>query len=359
MPRAIFILRWDDTLGTILEAKYPNDIMISAEDLVKIYASHSFKEGEIRITDTKIGPVLSCFDGVHEDRLVCVVLDSTEDYESYKNSLMGVASIIFDTLETENKLPDISYLLQTLHKDIPLTKAQKLADAMSATYSKLILEYLRNNANSTSGQISLWIQESTQTSVVDIHEVLAPLAKCGLIQVERFGNSPTENVYLIRDLFFIRLPPYEALLWSKESGNKQLYKKYLKVVKKFFSWYTPDDNDERELINLLSRPSIWPILEALKKRPMPIKQLLDESGLDKSTFNIALRALRNANMIIDLEVNKITYTALLAQPEIVVFFPEYVLQIIARHYRTSSRNERVLLRHLELLGNIIEDTAIL
>ncbi len=355
MPNAIFILRWDDTLGTILEAKYPDNIQISAEDLVKIYASHTFKEPEIKLTDTNSGSILSCYDGTHDDRIVCIILDDSDSSEQYRNSLMRITSIIFDTLETEDKLPDISYLLQTLHKDLPLTKSQKLADAMSATYSKLILEYLRNNANSTSGQISLWIKENTQTTIVDIHETLAPLAKCGLIQVERFGNSPTENVYLIRDLFFVRVPPHDALHWVKENYDKKFYKAYFEVVKKFFSWYSPSDNDERELIDLLSRPSVWPIIEILKTKPIKLDDLLKESGLDKSTYNIAMRALRNANLIIDMNYNNTKYVILLSKPEIILFFPEYLLKTIARHYRSESRNERVLLRHLELLLDVIEE----
>lgn len=54
MPKGIVTVRWDDNQGTVLDAKYPEDLQLTADETMRIFTSHAMGEGKAGFMSMKL-----------------------------------------------------------------------------------------------------------------------------------------------------------------------------------------------------------------------------------------------------------------------------------------------------------------
>lgn len=118
MPVGILVIRWDNEIGPINEAFYPDNLKITANLLTQIYSSHryqSLKPGFASIS-LKNNKVVSFFSGVGEDFIsvenyvVALLLRRDEKPNDYREILKKIAAEILEKIpdgKFRKQLPDL------------------------------------------------------------------------------------------------------------------------------------------------------------------------------------------------------------------------------------------------------------
>jgi len=111
MPFGIIVVKWDERLGAVLEAKYPEHVRTTDDQIMKIYTAHAL--GEITRFLSMKGDnfnVVSYFSGIKTNHYVALLLTPEENAEDYKDGLAKIAAKIFSKIKNgkyKSKLGDL------------------------------------------------------------------------------------------------------------------------------------------------------------------------------------------------------------------------------------------------------------
>jgi len=109
MPVGILVLKWDNEVGPILMATYPENLDPPKNLQTQIYSAHrysSLKPGFSKLT-LKNNKIISFFSGLGEDHIevenyvVALLLRRDEDTNEYKDVLKKIASEILSNITNE------------------------------------------------------------------------------------------------------------------------------------------------------------------------------------------------------------------------------------------------------------------
>jgi predicted transcriptional regulator len=196
---------------------------------------------------------------------------------------------------------------------------------------------------------------------VDIREAIAPLMESGVVAVERIGKT-TENVYLLKDVFGYRAPPFESIQRAEKTKPK-LIEKYQEYVTGFFSpappnrGYNPtipvDDpnspiiEDRREISAIISNSLCYKVLQCLREEPLTVKEISNLTDLPEAVVETALWKLERDNIAIQLSREGIW--GIITNPKIENFLPEYILPTVSQKVSNKNITPEIAKRYLELL----------
>ena len=162
MPQGVITCRWDDRLGVVLEAKYPDDIVagLNDDDLLTIFSTHAMTESAgILSMRIKRFSIVSYYTGIPEDEaesqfFVALVLSDNENPNTYEESLTEIAKMIIDSIgkpgfedfyiecfDRVSKMKEISEEQRNLEKD-RLAKAEEM-------YKNIKIESMGKNLSRT------------------------------------------------------------------------------------------------------------------------------------------------------------------------------------------------------------------
>ncbi len=122
MPLGILILRWDNQIGPLLIAIYPETLKITNNLLTQIYSAHRYSSLEPGFSSLtlKNNKIVSFFSGLGENHIevenyiVALLLRRDENVNTYRNILNSIAAKILGNIENDK----YKKLIPKLYKDL-------------------------------------------------------------------------------------------------------------------------------------------------------------------------------------------------------------------------------------------------
>ena len=122
MPLGILILRWDNQIGPVLIAIYPETLKITNNLLTQIYSAHRYSSLEPGFSSLtlKNNKIVSFFSGLGdnhievENYIVALLLRRDENVNTYRNILNSIAAKILGNIENDK----YKKLIPKLYKDL-------------------------------------------------------------------------------------------------------------------------------------------------------------------------------------------------------------------------------------------------
>ncbi len=352
MPFGIIVVRWDNRLGAVLEAKYPEDIRTTEDQIMKIYTAHAMGEAAAGFMSMRLGNlnVASYYAGWEVNYYVALLLTIEENADDYEDGLAEIAANIFAKLENEQYKAELEDLYNKLTRFPTLSEEQKMGVILSDPTRLSIIERLIEEGNTTISDLEVWLKHKLDLKAIELYSFLAPLIKNGLVTTQWVEGLPSQCVFLIRDVFIARVPA-RIIVKKARSGelSAEVSSEYMDEVKNFFRDYIVTPDDTETITKILSDPDAYDILVALRESILPkgeIHKLLDKK---KSVVDSILQAMDKAGFTMDLRIEKRTHTALKTDIKVMTFFPEYLVEQIGQQYNDQIKPPRMLLWHLKAL----------
>jgi len=354
MPLGMIVVRWDNRLGAVLEARYPPQLRVTEDQIMKIYTAHAMSIGEAPagFLSLKVGDlnVASYYGGWDINYYVALLLTPEEDADAYEDGLAEVAAAIFSKLEDEAYKDELEELFNKLTRFPTLTEEQKMAVVLSDPLRKALLERLIEEGSSTLSDLEVWLKHKFNLKSVELHSLLTPLVKNGLATLRWVEGLPSQCAFLLRDVFISRVPA-RAIVRKAQAGEwgPEASSEYLDEVKSFFRDYVISPEDVEVITKVFADPDMYDVLVALREDVYTRDELVERLGKKKSEINRIVKFLRENNFVMELKIEGKKCLTLKTDAKIMTFFPEYMVDQIAVQYNEQIKPPRMLLWHLKAL----------
>ena len=355
MPIGLVIMRWDIKVSTEILAKYPDELVISEDTLMQIYAAHEYT-GEPGMVSLMVGPlnIASYYTGREKPLYIMLLLNLDEDADAYEGGLSDISRVIFQNFEDDAYLEMIPFLFQRLSTYPHLNEEQSLAISYLDNVNRLILNRLREEGVISKSELKIWLKDQYREGFFDVDAILMELIKKEIIKEASVKGMPSELIFLINDLFMIRRPPIKLLKNPSERGLPEKFvEEYSITVKKFFQKYRPSDEDNLKLLeHIIADPQVYEILKLLRISIVTknVLEKLRKKGVDD--IDGGLKKLWDNQMIhVFQDARGNEYYALLTDFHNSLMYPKYMINIIIQQYRVKSKSDAVLIEYLNVLDD--------
>ncbi|MFX0032206.1 MAG: hypothetical protein ACFE8E_06950 [Candidatus Hodarchaeota archaeon] len=355
MPIGLIIMKWDPKVGTEIITRYPEELIVSDETLMQIYAAHEYT-GEPGMISLLVGHlnIASFYTGRDKALYIISLLNLEDDPDAYEGGLSDISRIIIQNLEDNVYLDMIPFLFQRLSAYPHLNLEQTLAITYQDEVNRLIIERLREEGVVSKSELSVWLKDKYRRGFFDIDATLNELIKRELIKETSVKGMPSELIFLINDIFMLRKPPIKLLQAPEEVGLPDKYKEEYRIeVKKFFQNYRISGEDNLKSLDILTDPQTYEILKLLRIAIVTRSALekLKKKGVDD--IDGALKKIWEHKMIHTFRDERgAEYYCLLTDFQILRVYPKFILNTILHQYDVKSKSEPVLIEYLKVL----EDT---
>ncbi|MHA2184612.1 MAG: hypothetical protein ACXAAI_06375 [Promethearchaeota archaeon] len=355
MPIGLAIMRWDIKVSTEILAKYPEEVVISEETLMQIYAAHEYT-GEPGMISLFVGPlnIASYYMGREKPLYIILLLNLDEDADVFEGGLTDISRVIFQNYRDDAYLEMIPFLFQRLSTYPYLNEEQSLAITYVDDVNRLIINRLRDEGVVSKSELKIWLKDKYREGFFDVDAILMELIKKEIIKESSVKGMPSELIFLINDLFMIRRPPVELLKNPATRGLPEKFVEEYKVeVKKFFQKYAPSENDSLKILDeVIVDPQVYEILKLLRISIVTKNALekLRKKGVDD--IDAGLKKLWDNQMIHVFQDSKGNeYYTLLTDFYNSLIYPKYILNTILRQYEVKSKSNGVLIEYLNVLDD--------
>ncbi|MFW9788854.1 MAG: hypothetical protein ACFFE2_13080 [Candidatus Thorarchaeota archaeon] len=361
MPEATFVVHLDDFQGFLVKQRYPSTLTLNEKVLNLIFYEQQ-KEDKENLSLAEIeGLRIAIFSTPQYPKwMVCTILRAEEDFDLAQEGLAGSGRLILALMGEDADAVNLEEIVKAGSILEKTSEEQKLAQIFLTPSSALLLERMQSEGVEKAAKLSIWLKNQVQDEV-DLREAMAPLMNSGVVKVELVGKA-SEMVFLVKDIFGYRAPPVESV--KKASHTlPAISDRYKEFVTTFFSppppnkGYNPtlpvsDPNspilEDREKISKLLADSLnYMVLDALRPEPLSASEISLKTALPESIVKKVLWSLEAEKVVVRFEEEDIW--ALLTNPRIESFIPEYVLPRIKKKVSEKEITAQVARRHLELL----------
>ena len=361
MPEATFVVHLDDFQGFIVKQRYPSTLVLNEKVLNLIFFEQQKEEKENLSLAEIEGLRIAIFSAPEYPKwMVCTILAADEELEVVSEGLAGSGRLILALMSEDADTVNLEEIVKAGSVLEGQSEEQKLANIFLTPSSALLLERMQYEGVEKAAKLSIWLKNQVQDEV-DLREAMAPLMNTGVVKVEMVGKT-SEMVFLVKDIFGYRAPPVESVKRTAQI-MPGLAGKYNEYVAAFFSppppskGYNPtlpvsDPNspivEDREKISRLLAESLnYMVLDALRSEPLSTSEISLKTALPESIVKKVLWSLESEKVVIRFEEEDVW--ALLTNPRIESFIPEYILPIIRKKVSEKEITTQVARRHLELL----------
>ena len=357
MPRGMIVFAFDARVGTEIKTKFPTDLDITSDILMRIYSTHSFEEsaGFLSMIIGSLN-VASYFTGPETNHYVSLILTMDEDPDSFEDAITDAAREIMANLPNDRYLDLVPNIYNRLKLYPTFEEEQKIAVAYADITKRIIIDRLIEDGSATKTDLLTWIKEKTGLEFIDIDAILNSLVKLGLIKISSVKGLPSESVFLTSDVFITRAPPVAIIKKSQNEATKSpMARDYLASVKSYFKNYTPTPEDEKVISNIMAETDTYKILNLLRL------SVVNRKGLDKLSKQIedmdgALKKVWSAGLIQVLKDKQgEEFYYLKTDIRIEKFYPEYLVNKIRQAYEQKTIANPVLKEHLKHLRDMFID----
>ncbi|MFX0133710.1 MAG: DUF2341 domain-containing protein [Candidatus Hodarchaeota archaeon] len=355
IPKGLILMRWNERVGTEIVVQYPEGIEITKKTLMQIYSTHEYT-GESGVVTLMAGNsnILSYYTGPEKGYYLVLILNLDDDPDVYEDAMVDILRIIFQNLEGDSYLHIISSLFQRLSMFPNLTAEGRIAYLYQDEIKRMIITRLREEGVIIKSELMVWLKDKYKESFFDLENILTELIKMEIIKGSSIKGLPSELIFLINDIYMIRVPPIELLKNAETHGlPSQLIKRYSNEINKFFQNYRPTEEDIIKVIETITDPQVYEALRLIRTAIVTKNDLEKLKKKGVSDINLVLKQLWQANLITVLQDKTGTeYYALLSDFDLDLIFPKYLMKIIKMEYDQKSKGNNVLIEYL----NILEDT---
>ncbi|MFW9767816.1 MAG: hypothetical protein ACFFF9_15445 [Candidatus Thorarchaeota archaeon] len=363
MPEATFVVHLDDFQGFIVKQRYPKTLALNEKVLNLIFVEkqeRKEKNETLAVSEIEGLRIATYSNPQYPGWMVCTLLEPEEEVEELRGSLSGSGRLILALMSEDDEAVNLEELVKSGSVLKEKSEEQNLASIFLTPSSALLLERMQEEGVEKAAKLSIWLKNQVQDEV-DLREAMAPLMSSGIVKVELIGKT-AETVFLVKDLFGYRAPPVESVLKAKHT-HPTIEQKYRELVTQFFSppppnkGYNPtipvnDPNspilEDREKISRLIADSLnYMVLDTLRAEPLTVAGISEKTALPKSLVMKVLWSLEAEKVVLRFEEEDVW--ALLTNPRIESFVPEYVLPMVAKKVSEKEITPQVARRHLELL----------
>jgi len=362
MPIGLVLMRWDIKVSTEILAKYPEELIISDETLMQIYAAHEYT-GEPGMISLLVGPlnIASYYTGREKPLYIILLLNLDEDADAFEGGLSDISRVIFQNFEDNAYLDMIPFLFQRLSTYPNLNEEQSLAITYLDSVNRLIINRLREEGVITKSELKIWLKDKYREGFFDVDAILMELIKKEIIKETSVKGMPSELIFLINDLFMIRRPPIKLLKNPIERGLPERFvEEYDIAIRNFYQKYRPSDEDNIKILEeVIADPQIYEILKLLRISIVTknVLEKLRKKGVDD--IDGGLKKLWDNQMIHVFQDTKGNeYYALLSDFYTSLIYPKYMLNIIIQQYGVKSKSEAVLIEYLNVLDDNYRSTKL-
>ncbi|MFW9989046.1 MAG: hypothetical protein ACFFC3_10345 [Candidatus Odinarchaeota archaeon] len=355
MPIGLVIMRWDIKVSTEILAKYPEELIISDETLMQIYAAHEYT-GEPGMISLLVGPlnIASYYTGREKPLYIILLLNLDEDADAFEGGLSDISRVIFQNFSDNAYLEMIPFLYQRLSTYPNLNEEQNLAVTYLDSVNRLIINRLREEGVITKSELKIWLKDQYREGFFDVDAILTELIKKEIIKETSVKGMPSELIFLINDIFMIRRPPVNLLKNPVERGLPERFIEDYKVaVRNYFQKYQPTEEDNLKVLDeIIADPQIYEILKLLRISIVTknVLEKLRKKGVDD--IDGGLKILWDNQMIhVFQDIKGNEYYALLSDFFNSLIYPKYMLNTIIHQYGVKSKSEAVLIEYLNVLDD--------
>ena len=357
MPRGMIVFTFDARVGTEIKTKFPQDLDISSDILMRIYTTHSFEEsgGFLSMIIGSLN-VASYFTGPETNYYVSLVLTMDEDPDSYEDAMTDAAREIMANLPNDRYLDLVPNIYNRIKLYPTFEEEQKIAVAYADMTKRIIIDRLIEDGSATKTDLLTWIKEKTGLEFIDIDAILNSLVKLGLIKISSVKGLPSESVFLTSDVFITRAPPVAIIKKSQAEAEKSaMARDYLASVKSYFKNYSPTPEDEKIISNIMADTDTYKILNLLRL------SVVNRKGLEKLSKQVedmdgALKKVWSAGLIQVLKDKQgEEFYHLKTDIRIHKFYPGYLVNKIRQSYEQKNIANPVLIEHLKHLRDTYID----
>ena len=343
MPIGLIVVKWDNKIGTVLEARYPEDVVVSPDLTMKIYGAHVLGEArEAGFISMKVDSlnIASYFAGIEINYYVALLLKPTEDAAAFEDALIEVASKIFENLGEKKYVEKLPEFYKFLEKYPVLTRDQKIASVLLDPIKSFVFKTLLEYGCVTKDQLQEDIVKKLGVKTFDINAILASMVKAGLVVSEWVEGVPSEVVFLIRDFEIVRVPP----------NIKKIPANVKNAIRDFFSRYKQSPRDVAILARAITDPEIYEIIKALKAHGgMSTREISKKTEIPEDKIFNYIGWLRRNNFIIEVEESKQSKFYLISEPMVITFYPEYQIKSVIERYNEGVLPAKQVVRYLLFL----------
>lgn len=355
MPIGLILMRWDPKISTDIVSKFPEELTVTEETLMQIYAAHEYtaEPGMISLMVGHLN-IASYYTGGDKPLYIILLLNLDDDPDAYEGGLADISRIIIQNYEAQAYLEMVPFLFQRLSAYPHLDEEQALALTYEDEINRLLINRLRDEGVVSKSELKVWLKEKYYRGFFDIDGILIELIKKEIIKEASVKGMPSELIFLINDIFTIRGPPTEIMREPVERGlPESLIATYQSEIRKFFQSYHPTEEDNLKLITILTDPQLYEILKLLRTSIVTRNSLekLRKKGVDDVDDGIKKLLEYNIIHVFHNGQGK-EYYALLSDFHISLVYPRYILNMILHQYDVKSKSNGVLLEYL----NVLEET---
>jgi DNA-binding MarR family transcriptional regulator len=195
------------------------------------------------------------------------------------------------------------------------------------------------------------LEQELQTEIVNIDLLIDPLIKMDLVKKAIVEGIPSEVLFLLEDIFAVRLPPDLNVIKALRSRiPDNLATKYEEQVAKFFEKYKVLQEEPETVSNFLTNPVQYKIIQTLRTSVLTAGELASNLNMEQSTIDTALKALRKADVVSEVsDKSGNRYVVIKTNPTFLKFFPEYMVNITRQKWASGMMEDSIARRQLELL----------
>jgi hypothetical protein len=361
MPEATFVVHLDDFQGFIVKQRYPSTLTLNEKTLNLIfYEQQKEQKEDLSLAEIEGLRIVIFSTPKYPKWMVCSILAADEEIDIVSEGLAGSGRLILALMSEDDESVNLEEIVKAGSVLEGQSEEQKLANIFLTPSSALLLERMQNEGVEKAAKLSIWLKNQVQDEV-DLREAMAPLMSSGVVKVELVGKT-SEMVFLVKDIFGYRAPPIESIQKASQV-MPGIAEKYSEYVTAFFSppppnkGYNPtlpvsDPNspilEDREKISRLLAESLnYMVLDALRSEPLSASDISLKTALPESIVKKVLWSLESEKVVLRFEDENVW--ALLTNPRIESFIPEYVLPVIRKKVSEKEITPEVARRHLELL----------
>lgn len=354
MPVGLVLMKWNERIGTEILVKYPEEITVTDKTLMQVYSTHEYS-GESGMVSLMVGSlnIASYYTGPEKGYYILLLLNLDDDPDVYEGGLIDIARIILLNLEDDAYKPLIPSIFQRLSVYPTLNEEQRLALTYQDDIKRMIINRLRDEGVVSKSELMIWLRDQYKQGIIDLEGVLIELIKRELIKEVSVKGVASELIFLTRDILMTRVPTAQLLKDPEDKGlPSHLLGDYISETKNFFLNYKCSEEDNLNVLNILTNPQTYEVLRLLRTAIVTRNDLekLKKKGVDD--IDEVLKILWENKMIKVFQDDRGNeYYALISDFYLVSIFPKYLINVIKAEYDKKSKADQVLVEYLSVLEN--------
>lgn len=352
MPIGLVVIQWDPRGGMEILTKYPEDVELSDKSLMQIFTTHEYT-GESGVVNLTVGTIniSSYYTGSDLNLYILLLLDLDDNPDIYESGLIEISMQIMANLKNDAYIKFIPSLFHRISIYPELTPEQILAMSYQDEITKVIINRLREEGVISKSELMVWLKDLFKDVSIDLDLIISELVKKEIVKEASVKGMPSELLFMINDLFICRIPPIKLFKNPIEYGLPEEFAKDYKIeLIKFFKEYSPNNEDNKKLIDLIIDPQVNVTLKLLRQAIVTHNDLekLKKKGVED--IDSVLKKLWDLKMIhVFKKDSGIEYYSLLNDLLIKKDFPRYQLGIIKNEYNRKFKPDKVLREYLSIL----------